>query len=200
MRHDPTPLHSAREREQLLSATQLLAILLLALALTLVGAHALTTTDRGWQWFGVAIVGAIGLCALHAYLVRCSQTAFHWSLIALGCLSTALLAVAGSANTAPAAGSLSLAALVTMLFSNCLISSRTWAVVPGRQTGGFGRSHHLQQRLLPPLPGLGRDHGFGQREPGADRVRGRLLLRHVGERPAHLLQADRAVAGGVRVA
>ena len=117
MRHDPTPLHSAREREQLLSATRLLAILLLALALTLVGAHALTTTDRGWQWFGVAIVGAIGLCALHAYLVRCSQTAFHWSLIALGCLSTALLALAGSANTAPAAGSLSLAALVTMLLS-----------------------------------------------------------------------------------
>jgi hypothetical protein len=38
MRHDPTPLHSAREREQLLSATRLLAILLLALALTLVGA------------------------------------------------------------------------------------------------------------------------------------------------------------------
>ena len=117
MRHDPTPLHSAREREQLLSAARLLAILLLALALALVGAHALTTTDRGWQWFGVAIVGAIGLCALHAYLVRCSQTAFHWSLIALGCLLTALLALAGSANTAPAAGSLSLAALVTMLLS-----------------------------------------------------------------------------------
>ena len=28
---------------------------------------------------------------------------------------------------------------------------------------------------------------------------GRLLLRHVGERPAHLLQADRAVVGGVRI-
>ena len=117
MRHDRIRLHTAREREQLLSATRLLAILLLALALALVGAHALSMTDRGWQWFGVAIVGAVGLCALHAYLVRSSKGAFRRSLVALGCLSAVPLALAVSVNTTPVAGSLSLVALVMMLLS-----------------------------------------------------------------------------------
>ena len=74
-------------------------------------------TDRGWQWFGVAIVGAVGLCALHAYLVRSSKAAFRRSLVALGCLSAAPLALAVSVNTTPVAGSLSLVALVMMLLS-----------------------------------------------------------------------------------
>jgi hypothetical protein len=117
MRREPTPLHSAREREQLLSATRILAILLLALALTLVSAHALSTTHRGWQWFGAAVAGAMGLCALHAYLVRGSQAAFRWSLVALVCLSAAPLVLAAPANPTPVAGSLSLAALVGMLLS-----------------------------------------------------------------------------------
>jgi hypothetical protein len=76
MRHDQISLHSAREGEQLLSATRILAILLLVLALTLVSAHALSTTDRGWRWFSAAVAGAMGLCALHAYLMRSSHAPF----------------------------------------------------------------------------------------------------------------------------
>ena len=106
MHHERFPLLAA-QRARLLSATQLVGIVLLALALVPGGAHlfelpnklAMTPRDyviaqasyRGWALFGIVVVGAIALSGLHAYLVRTNRAAFRWSVIAVACLVAAQL-------------------------------------------------------------------------------------------------------------
>lgn len=105
MRHEPSPLQSAQQRAQLLSVTQVVAVMLLTVTLVPAGAHlfelpnklAMTPHDylvaqasyRGWALFGIVVVCAIAVSGLHAYLVRCNSAAFRWSLIVLACLAVA---------------------------------------------------------------------------------------------------------------
>jgi hypothetical protein len=117
MRHGRLPLHSAQRRAQLLSATQVAAIAFVTLALVLAGADVLMTSYRGGVLLAIAVLGAIGLSALHACLVRCSQTAFRWSLVALGCLAAVAVITRMFAHPAAVAVILSLSALVAMLLS-----------------------------------------------------------------------------------
>jgi hypothetical protein len=102
MRFERLSLLGTQQRARLLSATQLAGILVLALALVPAAAHlfelpnklAMSPHDyliaqasyRGWALFGIAVVSAIALCGLHAYLVRSNRIAFRWSLVAFACL------------------------------------------------------------------------------------------------------------------
>ncbi len=105
MRHERLPLRAARQRAQVLSATQFVCIVFLTVALVPAGAHlfelpnklAMAPHDylvaqasyRGWALFGIVVAGAVALSGLHAYLVRANRAAFRWSLIALACLAAA---------------------------------------------------------------------------------------------------------------
>ncbi len=105
MHRERSPLQAAQQHAQALSATQLLGIVLLTLALVPSGAHlfelpnklAMTPHDyliaqasyRGWALFGIVVVGAIAVSGLHAYLVRANHAAMRWSLVALACLAAA---------------------------------------------------------------------------------------------------------------
>ncbi len=104
MHHEQITLHIA-QRAQVLSATQLVGIVLLTLALVPTGAHlfelpnklAMAPHDyliaqasyRGWALFGIVVIGAIAFSGLHAYLVRANRAAFRWSLVAPACLVAA---------------------------------------------------------------------------------------------------------------
>jgi hypothetical protein len=117
MRGERPPFQSVQNRARLLMGIQLLAMMAVATALGLDAADVLAPSHRSATSFGIAVLVAAAVVAVNTYLVRGCQVAFRWSLVALGCLSTAPLALAAATNPTRVAGSISLAAMVAMLLS-----------------------------------------------------------------------------------
>ena len=118
MRHERLPLQAAQQYAQLLAATQVLGVVVLALGLALMGAHVLAFhSPRAWAVLSGIATGALALVALHAYLVRCSRAAFGWSLVALACLMVAQIVLLRSHDAAALSGAFSVAALMAMMLS-----------------------------------------------------------------------------------
>lgn len=118
MNHERLPLQAAQYRAQLLSATQILAIVVLTIVLVIMAAHVFAFHgSRVWAVLSVIPVGALALLALHAYLVRCSRTAFRWSLAALACLAAAQIVILRSHDPATISGTFSVASFMAMVLS-----------------------------------------------------------------------------------
>jgi hypothetical protein len=99
MQHEQWP----RLQWRWLDSVQLSTVVLVALALIPTGAHlaelptklGLSHADymtvqslySGWALFGVVIVGALALTALHTHLVRANRAAFAWSAFAFCCIA-----------------------------------------------------------------------------------------------------------------
>lgn len=117
MRLEPLPLQSAQRRAQILFLTQGVALGLLALGPLVVLEHFLLPEHRAWTLFDGAVVGAMAVTGLHAYLVRDYGAALRWSLVALGCLALVLISLRAFADPEAMVGLLALAAFGAMLLA-----------------------------------------------------------------------------------
>ena len=113
MRDWRPPLRSVQQRAHLLSATQALAMTVLASALALTGAHLLVQGHRLGALFNIAAFAALGVAVLHCYLVRACAAASRWSLLAVSSLAAALIGGAFAPQRA-ISGVLTLVALTAM--------------------------------------------------------------------------------------